>query len=108
MEEEPERLAEVRGISERIAREIAVQVIEKKDMREAFVFLQQYGISNSLAVKIYNRYGMELYGVMKEIHTDWQRTLKEWDFGSPMGLQPRSEFTQTPIIGSEAGYCILF
>lgn len=66
MEEEPERLAEVRGISERIAREIAVQVIEKKDMREAFVFLQQYGISNSLAVKIYNRYGMELYGVMKE------------------------------------------
>lgn len=66
IEEEPERLSEVKGISERKAREIAEQVMEKKDMREAFVFLQQYGISNTLAVKIYNRYGMELYGIMKE------------------------------------------
>ena len=64
--EEPERLAEIKGISERKAKEIALQMIEKKDMREAFVFLQKYGISNTLAVKIYNRYGMELYGVMKE------------------------------------------
>ena len=66
LEEEPERLAEVRGISQRKAREIAVQVEEKKDLRDAFVFLQQYGISNTLAVKIYEAYGMELYTVMKE------------------------------------------
>lgn len=66
IEEEPERLSEVKGISERIAREIAEQMIEKKDMREAFVFLQQYGISNTLSVKIYNQYGMKLYGIMKE------------------------------------------
>ena len=66
IEEEPERLAEIKGISERKAREIAIQMIEKKDMREAFVYLQRYGISNTLAVKIYNRYGMELYGVMNE------------------------------------------
>lgn len=66
IEEEPERLAEIKGISERKAREIALQMIEKKDMREAFVFLQRYGISNTLAVKIYNRYGAELYGIMKE------------------------------------------
>lgn len=66
IEEEPERLVEVKGISERKAREIAEQMVEKKDMREAFVFLQQYGISNTLAVKIYHQYGMQLYGVMKE------------------------------------------
>ncbi len=66
IEQEPERLSEIKGISERKAREIAQQMIEKKDMREAFVFLQQYGISNTLAVKIYNQYGMELYGIMKE------------------------------------------
>lgn len=66
IEEEPERLAEVKGISERKAREIAVQMEEKKDLREALVFLQQYGISNTLAVKIYDTYGMELYGIMKE------------------------------------------
>ncbi len=66
IEEEPERLAEVKGISERKAREIAVQMEEKKDLREALLFLQQYGISNTLAVKIYDTYGMEVYGIMKE------------------------------------------
>lgn len=66
VEEEPERLAEVKGISERMAREIAQQMVEKKDMRDAFVFLQQYGISNTLAVKIYQTYGMNLYGIMRE------------------------------------------
>ncbi len=66
IEEEPERLAEIKGISERKAREIAEQMLEKKDVREAYVFLQKYGISNTLAVKIFNRYGMELYGIMKE------------------------------------------
>jgi len=66
IEEEPERLAEIKGISERKAREIAAQMEEKKDLRDALVFLQQYGISNTLAVKIYDTYGMKLYGIMKE------------------------------------------
>lgn len=66
MEEEPERLVEVKGISERIAREISAQMDEKKDMRKAFLYLQQFGISNTLAVKIYNAYGERLYGVMQE------------------------------------------
>lgn len=66
MEEEPERLAEIKGISERKAREIAVQVEEKKELRQAMLFLTQYGISNSLAVKIYTKYGSDLYGIMEE------------------------------------------
>ncbi len=66
IEQEPERLAEIKGLSERKAQEIAEQVIQKRDMREAFVFLQRYGISNTLAAKIYNRYGMDLYGIMRE------------------------------------------
>ncbi|MDD6811968.1 MAG: ATP-dependent RecD-like DNA helicase [Lachnospiraceae bacterium] len=66
IEEEPERLAEIKGISERKAQEIAVQVYEKKDAREAMTFLQKYGISNTLAIRIYETYGMNLYGIMKE------------------------------------------
>jgi exodeoxyribonuclease V alpha subunit len=66
IEEEPERLAEIKGISERKAMEIAVQIEEKKDMREALIYLQQYGITNTLAVKIFNTYGSELYGIIKE------------------------------------------
>ncbi len=66
IEEEPERLAEVKGISEKKAREIAVQFEEKREMRNAMMFLQQYGISNQLAIKIYQHYGPEMYQVLKE------------------------------------------
>ena len=66
IEEEPERLSEVKGISERKAQEIAVQMEEKRELRDAMVYLQQYGISNTLAVKIYDTYGMELYSVLQE------------------------------------------
>lgn len=66
IEEEPERLVEIKGISERKAQEIAVQMEEKKDLRDAMVYLQQYGISNTLAVRIYDTYGMEVYGILKE------------------------------------------
>ena len=66
MEEEPERLAQVRGISERMAREIGVQVYEKRDFRNALMFLQEYGITNNLAAKIYDYYKDELYRIIKE------------------------------------------
>ena len=65
IEEEPERLAEIKGISERKAQEIAEQFEEKRDMRGAMLFLQQYGISNNLAVKIYNEYGMKMYEIIR-------------------------------------------
>ncbi len=66
IEEEPERLAEIKGISERKAREIACQVEEKKDLRKAMIYLQKYGISLALAVKIYEHYGQRVYGVLEE------------------------------------------
>lgn len=66
IEEEPERLAEVKGISERKAREIGEQVEEKADLRRAMMFLQQYGISQNLGMKIYRQYGQEMYRVLKE------------------------------------------
>lgn len=66
IEEEPERLAEIKGISERIARQISEQVEEKKDMRKAMIFLQKYGISTTLAAKIYQYYGPRIYTVIEE------------------------------------------
>ncbi len=66
IEEEPERLAEIRGISERKAQEIAAQVEEKKEMRQAMIFLQQYGISLALAVKVYQAYGAAVYTIIRE------------------------------------------
>lgn len=66
MEEEPERLSEVKGVSEKMAMSISQQVEEKKEMRQAMMFLQEYGISMNLAVKIYQEYGPRLYSVLKE------------------------------------------
>ena len=66
MEEEPERLAEVKGISEKMAMAIGEQVEAKKEMRQAMMFLQEYGISMNLAVKIYQEYGPRMYSVLKE------------------------------------------
>lgn len=66
VEEEPERLAEIKGISEKKAREIAAQIEEKADMRKAMMFLQKYGISLNLGAKIYQKYGDSVYGVLQE------------------------------------------
>lgn len=66
IENEPERLAEVKGISERKAMEIAEQVEGKREQRQAMIFLQQYGISQTLAIKIYQTYKQELYSILKE------------------------------------------
>lgn len=66
MEEEPERLSEVKGISEKLAMSIGEQVEEKKELRQAMMFLQDYGISVNLAVKIYQEYGPKLYSIIKE------------------------------------------
>ena len=66
VEEEPERLAEVKGISEKKAREIAGQVTQKTEMRKAMIFLQKYGISLNLGAKIYQKYRESLYTVLQE------------------------------------------
>ncbi|MCR5823191.1 MAG: ATP-dependent RecD-like DNA helicase [Lachnospiraceae bacterium] len=66
MEEEPERLSEVKGISEAGAMRIAEQFVKKHELRNAMVFLQKFGISNSLAVKIYEFYGDRMYSVIRD------------------------------------------
>lgn len=66
MEEEPERLAEIKGISERMARDIAGFMENRKELRDAMLFLQRYGITNNLAVKIYDTYGIRLYSIIED------------------------------------------
>ena len=66
IEREPERLAEVKGISERLARDIGIQFEEKREMRNAMLFLQKYGISNTYAVKIYQQYGQRMYDIIQK------------------------------------------
>lgn len=66
IDEEPERLAEIKGISLKKAQEISAQQEEKKDLRKALIFLGGYGISNAMAVKIYRQYEHDVYSIIRE------------------------------------------
>ena len=98
IEEEPERLAEVKGISERKAREISMQMEEKKDVRKAMIFLQKYGISMKLAAKIYQFYGMRVYKVLEENPYDLADNIEGIGFkiadeiASKIGIHTDSDF----------------
>lgn len=119
IEEEPERLAEVKGISERKAQEIAVQMEEKRDLRDALVYLQQFGISNTYAIKIYNAYGMELYRVMKENPYQLAEDIRGIGFrfadelAAKLGIHTDSEYRirsgvlYTLLQSSGEGHCFL-
>ncbi len=64
IEEEPERLAEVKGISEHMAMLISEQAQLKRGMREAVMYMQQFGIGSGLANRIYEKYGPALYAIL--------------------------------------------
>lgn len=66
LENEPERLAEVKGISANMAQNIALEYYEKKNVRDAMIFLQGYNISNTLAAKIYDKYEEDIYTIVRE------------------------------------------
>ena len=66
IEEEPERLSEIKGISERKAQEIYQQFHEKQDLRQAMMFLAGYGITTALSLRIYKQYGDEMYRIIRE------------------------------------------
>ncbi len=65
IEEEPERLAEVKGISRVKAMEISDQIVSTRDIRNIMIFLDKYGIHGNLAIKIYKRFGNETYKILQ-------------------------------------------
>ncbi|MCI6017283.1 MAG: ATP-dependent RecD-like DNA helicase [Clostridiales bacterium] len=100
IEEEPERLAEVKGISEKKAQEIYSQFHEKQDMRQAMMFLEKYGISTTYAVKIFKEYGSKLYEVIQE--NPYQLA----DDISGIGFKLADEIAAKAGIGTDSDYRI--
>ncbi len=98
IEDEPERLAEIKGISNRKAMEIAIQLEEKRDLRDAMVFLAGYHISQALSVKIFEEYGTDVYDVLKENPYRLAEDISGVGFqtadriAAEMGMRPDSEF----------------
>lgn len=100
IEQEPERLAEVKGISIAKAQEIGTQFEDKKDLRDAMLFLQKYGITNNLAVKIYKQYGNRMYEVIRE------NPYKLADDISGVGFRIADEIASKVGIGGDAEFRI--
>ena len=98
LEEEPERLAEVKGISDRKAREIGQQIEERSLMQNALIFLAQYGISLALGIRIYEHYQDRLYAVLKENPYELAETIRGVGFriadeiAERAGIRPDSEY----------------
>ena len=66
IEQEPQRLIKIKGISERIAQSICEQVVGKKEQQDALIFLSQYGISQTMSIKIYDAFGDMIYGIIRD------------------------------------------
>lgn len=101
IEEEPERLAEVKGVTEKRARSIAVEFSEKQEMRQAMMFLSGYGITTNLAVKIFKEYGDKLYGVIQ--NNPYQMA----DDIEGVGFKIADEIARQVGIGSSSDYRII-
>ena len=66
LSEHPERLSEVRGIGKKRAAMIAESFFEQQSARRAMIFLQSYGISPALAVRISRYYGDQTPEIIRE------------------------------------------
>lgn len=101
IEEEPERLAEIKGITNKKAQSIAVEFNEKQEMRHAMMFLSGYGINNNLAVKIYKEYGDHLYTIIQE------NPYRMTDDIAGVGFKIADEIAKKVGIGSNSDYRIV-
>ena len=108
LEEEPERIAEVKGISMKMAMSVAKQFQEKQEMRQAMLFLQDYGISMNLAVKIYKEYGKEMYEVIRDNPYRLAEDIEGVGFKIADSIAIRAGFYQDSDFRIQAGiiYCL--
>jgi exodeoxyribonuclease V alpha subunit len=76
---EPERLREVGGVGAVKLKEIRRSWAEHQDIRDLIMFLQEHGVSTSLATKIYRQYGDRSFTVLKT--NPYQLSLDIWGVG---------------------------
>jgi exodeoxyribonuclease V alpha subunit len=93
---DPERLREVEGVGAVKLAEIRRSWAEHQDIRDLIMFLQEHGVSTSLATKIYRQYGDRSFTVLKT--NPYQLSLDIWGVGFKtadqialkLGLDPAS------------------
>jgi len=66
MEQQPERLSEVKGISARDREQIIKAWAEQSEIKELHLFLQTHNVSMNIATRIYKQYGKDAIKVIRE------------------------------------------
>jgi exodeoxyribonuclease V alpha subunit len=66
IEQQPERLSEVKGINAKDREQIAKSWAEQNEIKELHLFLQSHNVSMNLATRIYKQYGQESIKVIRE------------------------------------------
>lgn len=98
MSREPERLADIKGISTHGAMEIGAQFAEQHRQREAMLFMQKYGITMAMGLRIYKYYKEKTiktlqtnpYSLAENIHGIGFR--KADQIAAQLGIPPESPF----------------
>ena len=79
IDDEPGRLVEVPGLGQKRSARITGAWAEQKAIKEVMIFLQGVGVSTSLAVKIYKKYGDESINIVKQ--QPYQLAADVWGIG---------------------------
>ena len=66
LDEDPDLLSGVKGISPRLVSDIKAAWAEHKGIRDLIMFLQPHGVSTSYAVRIFRHYGSDALSIVRE------------------------------------------
>src|SRR3954470_4282753 len=119
IEEQPQRLVEVAGLGPKRTAMIGKAWEEQKAIKEVMVFLQGVGVSTSLAVRIYRKYGDGSVSVVR--HEPYRLVAEVWGIGfktadtiaqavgiphdSPRRVQAGIQYTLSEA--ADSGHCYL-
>lgn len=98
LDEHPERLTEISGIGAKKAAMISESYLQQMGMRRALVFLQNYGLSPNLAMRIAKYYGENTIELVRQNPYRMVMDIEGVGFltadrmALSMGLDPQSEF----------------
>ncbi|WP_326562249.1 SF1B family DNA helicase RecD2 [Micromonospora sp. NBC_01796] len=119
IEEEPGRLVEVHGLGKKRTAMIGAAWEEQKAIKEVMIFLQGVGVSTSLAVRIYKKYGDTSVAVVRD--EPYKLAADVWGIGfktadtiaqavgiphdSPQRVQAGIQYTLSEA--TDSGHCYL-
>lgn len=79
LDEQPEKLTGVEGIGQKKLAEILASWQEHQEIRDLIIFLQEHGVSTTMAYKIYRTYGRSSFDILKR--NPYQLCLDIWGIG---------------------------